>query len=110
MKINPRLCLVGLAVMAMIVRFPDIAIPQVWDSSTEYAEDDEYDSSFLGPLTFCVRRDSAAAYASADGKLQPLICDNEGKIYTTSAGGSGGAVTNAGTFVVQEDGAALTAL
>ena len=73
-------------------------------------EDESYNSSFSGPLTFCVRKDSAAAFASADGGTQPVICDNEGKLYTTSAGGSGGAVTNAGTFVVQEDGAALTAL
>ncbi len=108
--INWRPWLVGLAVLAIFVRFPDIAIPQVWDSSTEYAEDDEYDSSFLGPLPFCVRKDSAAAFASADGKLQPFICDDSGKLYTTSAGGGGGAVTNAGVFAVQEDGAALTAL
>ena len=72
-------------------------------------EDDDYDSSFRGPLTFCVRKDSAAAFASADGKTQPVICDDEGKLYTTSAGGSGGAVTNVGVFAVQEDGAALTA-
>ena len=72
-------------------------------------EDESYNSSFSGPLTFCVRKDSAAAFASADGKTQPVICDDEGKLYTTSAGGSGGAVTNAGTFAVQEDGAALTA-
>ena len=72
-------------------------------------EDESYNSSFSGPVTFCVRKDSAAAFASADGKTQPLICDNEGKLYTTSAGGSGGAVTNAGVFAVQEDGAALTA-
>ena len=74
------------------------------------SEDDTYDDTYSGPLTFCVRKDSAAAFASADGKIQPLICDNVGKIYTTSAGGSGGAVTNAGVFAVQEDGAALTAL
>ncbi len=108
MMINWRPWIVGLAILAIFVRFPDIAIPQVWDSSTEYAEDDEYDSSFLGPLPFCVRKDTAAAFASADGKLQPFICDDSGNLHVT--GGGGGAVTNAGVFAVQEDGAALTAL
>ena len=110
MKINWRLGLVGLTILGMLVRFPDIAIPQVWDSSTEYAANDEYDSSFLGPLPFCVRKDVAAALASADGKLQPFICDSSGNLHVTTSGGGGGAVTNTGTFVVQEDGAALTAL
>ncbi|KKL06919.1 hypothetical protein LCGC14_2591230 [marine sediment metagenome] len=107
MMINWRLWIVGLAIVALFVRFPDIAIPQVWDSSTEYAEDDEYDSSFLGPLPFCVRDDGVAAKAS-DGNLQPFVCDSTGALKVT--GGGGGAVTNAGVFVVQEDGAALTAL
>ena len=89
MRINWRPWIVGLAILAIFVRFPDIAIPQVWDSSTEYAEDDEYDSSFLGPLGYCVRADSAAAKADSDGGLQPLICDNAGKLYTTSTGGGG---------------------
>ena len=107
MKINWRPWIVGLAILAIFVRLPDIATPQVWDSSTEYAENDEYDSSFLGPLPFCVRKDTAAAFASADGNLQPFICDSSGNLHVT---GGGGAVTNAGTFAVQEDGAALTAL
>ncbi|KKL76355.1 hypothetical protein LCGC14_2045750 [marine sediment metagenome] len=105
--INWRPWIVGLVILAIFVRFPDIAIPQVWDSSTEYAEDDEYDESFLGPLPFCVRDDGNAAKAS-DGNLQPFVCDSTGALKVT--GGGGGAVTNAGTFVVQEDGAALTAL
>ena len=74
------------------------------------SEDDAYDSTFSGPLIYCVRADSAAAKAGADAEIQPLICDNEGKLYTTAAGGSGGAVTNAGVFAVQEDGTALTTL
>jgi len=90
MRINWRPWIVGLAVLAIFVRFPDIAISQVWDSSTEYNEDDAYDSSFLGPLGYCVRADSAAAKADSDGGLQPLICDNAGKLWTTSSGGGGG--------------------
>ncbi len=73
------------------------------------SEDDAYDSSFSGPLIYCRRADTALALAD-DAQTMPILCDNEGKLYTTAAGGSGGAVTNAGTFVVQEDGAALTAL
>ncbi|KKM22187.1 hypothetical protein LCGC14_1627840 [marine sediment metagenome] len=72
-------------------------------------EDEDYNSSFKGPLVYCIRKDSAAAFATHSDQTQPIICDDEGKLYTTSEGGSGGAVTNAGTFVVQEDGAALTA-
>ena len=73
-------------------------------------EDEDYNSSFKGPLVYCIRKDSAAAFATHSDQTQPIICDDEGKLYTTSEGGSGGAVTNAGTFAVQEDGAALTAL
>ncbi|KKK62557.1 hypothetical protein LCGC14_3003120, partial [marine sediment metagenome] len=71
-------------------------------------EDDAYDSSFSGPLIYCRRADTALALAD-DAETMPILCDNEGKLYTTAAGGSGGAVTNAGVFAVQEDGAALTA-
>ncbi len=89
MKINSRFLIAGLALVAIFVRFPDIAIPQVWDSSTEYAEDDEYDSSFLGPLPFCVRESTAAAKADSDGQLQPFLCDEDGKLIVTTAGGGG---------------------
>ena len=68
-------------------------------------EDDAYDSSFSGPLVYCTRADTPAA-VSADGQTMPILCDEEGKIRVT---GGGGAVTNAGVFAVQEDGAALTA-
>jgi len=72
------------------------------------SEDDAYDSTFSGPLIYCRRADTALALAD-DAETMPILCDNEGKLYTTAAGGSGGAVTNAGVFAVQEDGAALTA-
>ena len=72
------------------------------------SEDDAYDSTFSGPLIYCRRADTALALAD-DAQTMPILCDNEGKLYTTAAGGSGGAVTNAGVFAVQEDGAALTA-
>ncbi len=72
-------------------------------------EDDAYDSSFSGPLIYCTRSDTATA-KSADGQTMPILCDNEGRvIVTTSAAGATTTVDNAGTFAVQEDGAALTA-
>ena len=79
---------------------------QIWNDLV--SEDDAYDSSFSGPLIYCRRADTALALAD-DAETMPILCDNEGKLYTTAAGGSGGAVTNAGVFAVQEDGAALTA-
>ncbi len=69
-------------------------------------EDESYNSSFSGPLVYCKRSDTATAL-SADGETMPILCDNAGKVHVT--GGGGGEVTNAGTFAVQEDGAALTA-
>ena len=51
---------------------------------------------------------------SSDGWKQ-VICDTDGKLLVSNSGGGGGgggggAVTNAGTFAVQVDGAALTSL
>ncbi len=69
-------------------------------------EDDAYDSTFSGPLIYCRRADTALALAD-DAQTMPILCDDSGKLRVT--GGGGGAVTNAGVFPVQEDGAALTA-
>lgn len=57
-----------------------------------------------GTPAYSVRQDSIASSTNADGDYQPLKSDSAGRLYVT------GAVTNAGTFVVQENGAALTAL
>ena len=73
------------------------------------SEDDAYDSSFSGPLIYCVRKDTETALGDNDSDIQPVLCDEDGKLITTASGG-GSVVTNAGTFAVQEDGAALTAL
>ena len=70
------------------------------------SEDDAYDSTFSGPLIYCRRADTALALAD-DAQTMPVLCDDSGKLRVT--GGGGGAVTNVGTFAVQEDGAALTA-
>ena len=46
-------------------------------------EDDPYDSSFQGPLPFCVRKDSPLALAS-DGQTMPFLCDDEGSLITSA--------------------------
>ena len=61
-------------------------------------EDDAYDSSFLGPLGYCVRKDTAAALAT-DGKTMPIICDEFGNIRITGAG-SGTLASNSPTTAV----------
>lgn len=48
--------------------------------------------------------------AKADRNLEKLTFDSTNQLKTVDSGAGGGAVTNAGTFAVQEDGAALTAL
>ena len=100
--------LIGALILSLAL-FIDVGPVAVHAQENELvSEDDAYDSTFSGPLIYCRRADTAVAL-SDDGETMPVLCDNEGKLYTTSAGGSGGAVTNAGTFAVQEDGAALTA-
>ncbi len=73
-----------------------------------FAEDAAHSSGDKGFQVFSVRRDSAAATATTDGDYQPLTTDSSGRLWVNV--GSSVAVTNGGTFVVQENGAALTAL
>ena len=100
--------LIGALILSLALFGVDIPLGVAQVENFFVNEDDAYDSSFRGPLVFCRRADTAVAL-SDDGQTMPVLCDNEGKLYTTSAGGSGGAVTNTGVFAVQEDGAALTA-
>lgn len=66
-----------------------------------------------GVLILGVRRDTAASSSGTDGDFSTLNLDSTGRLHvnvgnTVTVGSH--AVTNAGTFVVQENGAALTAL
>ena len=63
----------------------------VWEGET-------YDSTFPGPLGFCVRKDTAVALA-ADGETMPLICDEFGNIRITGAS-SGTLASNSPTTAV----------
>lgn len=90
---------------------------------TQYQEDAAHQSGDTGTLALAVRKDTAAQVAQTDGDYTVLITDANGRLHvldqnsaailsalqgTLTVGSH--AVTNAGTFVVQENGAALTAL
>jgi hypothetical protein len=80
---------------------------------TVFAEDAGHTTGDKGIQALTVRQDTAAALGQTDADYQPLITDGLGRLHvnvgnTVTVGSH--AVTNAGTFVVQENGAALTAL
>lgn len=77
------------------------------------AEDAAHASGDVGVPALAVRRDSAAVGSGADGDYSTLNVDSSGRLWcnvanTVTVGSH--AVTNAGTFAVQVDGSALTAL
>jgi hypothetical protein len=77
------------------------------------AEDAAHASGDVGVPALTVRQDTAAALSGTDADYQPLITDASGRLHvnvgnTVTVGSH--AVTNAGTFVTQENGAALTSL
>lgn len=76
------------------------------------AEDAAHSSGHTGVMGLSVRQDTAAALAGTDADYQPLITDANGKLHVNAGTVTvaSHAVTNAGTFVVQENGAALTSL
>ena len=67
-----------------------------------------------GPMVLTVRRDTAASSAGTDGDFATLNTTSTGRLWVDASGVSltvaSHAVTNAGTFAVQVDGNALTAL
>ncbi len=80
---------------------------------TQYAEDTAHNTGDTGTMALSVRNDTLAALAGTDGDYAPLQVNATGALYVSVDGtvtvGSH-AVTNAGTFAVQVDGDALTAL
>jgi hypothetical protein len=82
---------------------------------TQYDEDAAHSTG--SKVTGCgiVRKDTAASLAGTDGDYTLPIADANGKLWvnaevTNTVTVASHAVTNAGTFVVQENGGALTAL
>ncbi len=63
-----------------------------------------------GMLAGAVRNDTLAALVDTDNDVGPLQVNAAGALYVEVATQATGPVTNAGTFVVQEDGAALASL
>ena len=88
-------------------------IPGTGATNLGKAEDAAHSSGDTGVMALAVRRDSAAASSGTDGDYEPLSTDSTGNLRvnvgnTVTVGSHD--VTNAGTFVTQENGAALTAL
>lgn len=77
------------------------------------AEDSAHSTGQEGVVCLAVRRDTAAVGSDTDGDYSTFNVDANGRLHvnvgnTVTVGSH--AVTNAGTFAVQVDGAALTAL
>lgn len=87
-------------------------VPGVAATSLGKAEDAAHSSGDVGVMALSVRQDTAAALAGTDADYQPLITDANGKLHVNAGTVTvaAHAVTNAGTFAVQVDGAALTSL
>lgn len=80
---------------------------------TQYDEDSAHVSGDKVTMAGVVRADTAAAQSGTDGDRTVLITDASGRLHvnvgnTVTVGSH--AVTNAGTFATQVDGAALTSL
>lgn len=89
-------------------------IPGTTATSLGKAEDDPHVSADTGVMSLAVRKNTAASTSGTDGDYQPLITNTTGHLWVDASGqtltvGSHN-VTNAGTFVVQENGGALTSL
>lgn len=63
-----------------------------------------------GVATIAIRDDVLSTLSVSESEYTQLRVDSQGALHVTHAAGDGGAVTNAGTFAVQESGAALTHL
>jgi hypothetical protein len=77
------------------------------------AEDVSHQSGDVGVMALGVRQDTAASLAGTDGDYVPFIVDSTGRLHVNVGNTvtvAAHAVTNAGTFATQVDGAALTAL
>lgn len=89
-------------------------VPGVAATNLGKAEDAAAASADVGVVALAVRRDSAVVGSDTDGDYSTLNVDANGKLWVNAGGVTltvaSHAVTNAGTFATQVDGAALTAL
>jgi hypothetical protein len=79
-------------------------------NNAEHAEDAAFSNGATGLLVLGVRQDADTSPVSADGDYHTPIFDNAGALKVNVKSIPSHAVTNAGTFAVQVDGAALTSL
>ena len=80
---------------------------------TGRAEDAAHASGHEGVVMLAVRRDTAAVGSDTDGDYSTINVDSTGRVHVNVGNTvtvASHAVTNAGTFAVQVDGSALTAL
>jgi hypothetical protein len=85
----------------------DLVSPGTAAGSLGKAEDAAHTTGDVGVAALTVRQDTAAALSGTDGDYQPIITDGSGRVHvnvgnTVTVGSH--AVTNAGTFAVQESG------
>lgn len=88
-------------------------VPGVAATNLGKAEDAAHASGDVGVLAMAVRRDTAAVGSDTDGDYSTLNVDANGRLHVNVGNTvtvAAHAVTNAGTFAVQVDGSALTAL
>lgn len=89
-------------------------VPGTGATSLGKAEDAAHSDGDTGVMALAVRKNTAASTSGSDGDYQPLITNTTGHLWVDASGQTltvaSHAVTNAGTFVTQEDGAALTSL
>lgn len=86
-------------------------IPGTGASNLGKAEDSAHTSADVGVMSLVVRRDADTTLVGADGDYSPLQVNVNGALKVEIFdGGDSFTVDNGGTFVIQEDGAALTAL
>lgn len=82
-------------------------IPGTSATSLGKAEDAAHSSGDTGVMALAVRQDTATQLAGTDGDYSPIITDSSGRVHVNVGNTvtvASHAVTNAGTFAVQESG------
>lgn len=102
----------------------ELRVAATFTAGAEQAEDDAHTTGDTGNFVLAVRQDTLASSTSADGDYAAFKVNSDGALYidgsnstqpvsgTVAVSSVGGTVTvsNGGTFAVQVDGDALTAL
>lgn len=102
----------GANTIGSIASITTSVVPGTGATNLGKAEDAVHASGDVGVFALAVRQDTATQLAGTDGDYTAFITDASGRLHVNpgTVTVAAHAVTNAGTFVVQENGAALTAL